>query len=380
MLNFIIIVSVVILYFLSLINTPESLGVNVFISIGLIIVSTLLYFKWMPLVKNANPCVPGNVVNFLKIMAFVVLQLWTIRCATKCTPMVGALLLGLSVYLWINALPIFIDAVDNGISSGLRFYLKLFMAIGSAVVYFLYFWLKSINFHDRPFSDYEIWFAVTVLVFVLGYMSDRAFSQLFYSIGLIVLVCTLSFDSKWVPMADRAADELLCKLIFSIIVQLVAVYWVSRNYPLLGAFVFGLSLCGWMNVAPVEHVDSDPAGAGMASGFRIIVHIILSSLFSVVYLLLLKYVKSNVVPLICTALLGIYSIYVLRADIGICRSRDAKYEAERQMSKESNVLMHNKKQKHKSSKSTYYTSRKNNDNSKYINMQEDCDSSVDLNS
>lgn len=371
MLNFIIVVSVIILFFLSLMNTPgESPYVSAFIAVGYIILSTVLYFKWMPLVENANPCVPGKCTNFLKIMAFVALQLWTINCATKCSPMAGALLLGVSVFLWISALPIFNDAVDNGISSDLRFYLKLFVAIGSAVIFFLRFWLESIDFYDRPFSVYEIWFAVAILLFVLGYMSDRTFSPLFYSIGLIVLVWTLSFGTDWVPMADRSPNEYIYKLIFSIIVQLVAIYWVSRNYPLLGALVLGLSLCGWMNVAPFEHVDSDPAGAGMASGFRVIVHIILSTIFSVVFLLLLKFIKSNVVLPICMALFAIYSIYVLVADIGISRSKRIERESElRQMGNHDSSLdkgfspAHKKKGKQKSLKLTRYTYKKYKDHS-----------------
>ena len=365
MLNIILIVAVVILFLIYWMNYPtlsretpykSALYVNAFVSIGLIAVSTVLYFKWMPLLENANPCVSGNGDNFLKIVALVVVQLWTISCVAKNSPMAAALLLGLSLFLWISALPIFNDSVDNGISSGLRLSLKLFVAIGSAVVFFLATWLISIDCGERPFSAYQLWFAVAALLFVLGYMSDRAWPPLFYSIGLIIVVWTLSFGSDWVPMADRFPDEYLYKLILSIIVQLAAIYWVSKHYPLLGALIFGLSLCGWMNVAPVEHVDSDPAGAGMARGFLMIAHIFLSAIFSIVFLLLLKFVKSNAVLPICVALLGIYMIHVLHADIGICRSRDAEMEALRRQMESSNssyVPTQKKQEENESSESTY---------------------------
>ena len=327
--NFILIVAVVILLLASWLNHPASFYFNLFISIGLIGVSTVLYFKWMPLVGNANPCVSGNVLNFLKMMVLVVFQVWTLHAVSKCSSIGAALLLGLCVYLWMNALPIFQDSVDNGLSTTFRHSLKLGVAMAWAVLFFLSLWLKSFDFHDKPFSAYLLGFAVAIVLFVMGYMCDRSWSSLFYSIGFVVLVAVMTFN--WVPMSGWLCphgpknNAIICKLILSVIVQLVALYWVSRNYPLLGALIFCLSLFGWRQVAPFEHVDSDPAGGGMAAGFRMMMNFFLSFLFSVIFLLLIKYVKSNAVLPICMVL---FVCYVLFAAIGDYRSRAAK-EAER---------------------------------------------------
>lgn len=139
----------------------------------------------------------------------------------------------------------------------------------------------------------------------LGYWIENSFSSLFYSLSLFGLSVLLTLvwvgDAQHIFPSNPRNKIVLTKLIVSALIQLVAIYYTSIEYPFIGSLTFGISLWGWLDQMPHCSYGNDPAGAAMESAFRSLFQIFGSVLATVIYFFILLYTtKETYMPVYIT--------------------------------------------------------------------------------
>ena len=153
---------------------------------------------------------------------------------------------------------------------------------------------------------------VAVSLFVVGHMIDNPWLSFFCSVGLIAVAWVTS--QNYLPLEEDVNPgnpengTIFWKLILTAVIQLLAIYFTSKGYPFLGALALGFCLYGWMDVEPYISPNSDPAGNGMAAGFSYIFKVITSILMALIFFLVVKFSKSDIVLMICMVMLSLYLI------------------------------------------------------------------------
>lgn len=113
-------------------------------SLGLAAVVVLLYLNWVPLaswvgvVKYADS--PSNGVILCKLIVALLVQLGTIYYSSKSGfPIIGAAVLGLSAFGWMQEEAIIYDSdpAGNGMARGFGFMIDIFLSVVLALIFFL---------------------------------------------------------------------------------------------------------------------------------------------------------------------------------------------------------------------------------------------------
>ncbi|MBR5973532.1 MAG: CvpA family protein [Paludibacteraceae bacterium] len=174
--------------------------------------------------------------------------------------------------------------------------------------------------------------AIAIIFFVIGFMIHNTWSSLFYSLGLIVVAAVASYN--WVPLVEYVGpcqpenNSTFWKLVLTIILQLVAIYYASREYPILGAIALGFFVWGWLYVEPISH-DGDAAGNGMAAGFSAIAYVVIALFLSILFYAIVKLSHRHEVLVICVTLLALFFVYnaLLSNYYNRTSGKDAEYTA-----------------------------------------------------
>ncbi len=173
--------------------------------------------------------------------------------------------------------------------------------------------------------------AIAIILFVIGFMIHNTWSSLFYSLGLIVVAAVASYN--WVPLVEYVGPCLpdnkstFWKMILTIILQLVAIYYTSREYPFLGAIAIGFCIWGWLYVEPISH-DGDAAGNGMAAGFSAIAYVVIALFVSILFYAIVKLAHRHEVLIACTILLAFFFMFNALGNYYSRKSgKDAEYTA-----------------------------------------------------
>ena len=103
----------------------------------------------------------------------------------------------------------------------------------------------------------------------------------------------------------------ICLLIAAVL--LVGIYYFSSWLPSVGSLIFGLSLVIMLAAFHLDDSESDPAGAGMADGFKTMYDILISIVLTIVYYILLKNGDRDTVLNYCMILTSVgFLIAILR--------------------------------------------------------------------
>jgi len=174
--------------------------------------------------------------------------------------------------------------------------------------------------------------AIAIIFFVIGFMIHNTWSSLFYSLGLIVVAAVASYN--WVSLVEYVGpcrpenNSTFWKLVLTIILQLVAIYYASREYPILGAIALGFFVWGWLYVEPISH-DGDAAGNGMAAAFSSVVNVGAALFMSILFYAIVKLSHRHEVLVICVTLLALFFVYnaLLSNYYSRTSGKDAEYTA-----------------------------------------------------
>lgn len=95
----------------------------------------------------------------------------------------------------------------------------------------------------------------------------------------------------------------ICLLLASVL--LAGIYYFSSWLPSVGALIFALSIVIILSAFHLDTSGSDPAGAGMAAGFKTLIDIVISIIVTIVYYILLKNGDRETVLNYCTILTAV---------------------------------------------------------------------------
>lgn len=173
--------------------------------------------------------------------------------------------------------------------------------------------------------------AIAIILFVIGFMIHNTWTSFFYSFALIVVAAVASYN--WVPLVEYvgpcrpANNSTFWKLVLTIILQLVAIYYASREYPILGAIALVFFVWGWLYVEPISH-DGDAAGNGMAAGFSSVVNVGIALFVSILFYAIVKLAHRHEVLIACTILLAFFFMFNALGNYYSRKSgKDAEYTA-----------------------------------------------------
>lgn len=154
--------------------------------------------------------------------------------------------------------------------------------------------------------------AIALILFVIGFTIHNTWSSFFCSLGIIVVAAVASYN--WVPLVEDvgpchpANNSIFWKIVLTIILQLAAIYFTSREYPFLGAVVLGFCIWGWLYYEPISH-DGDAAGNGMAAGFSAIAYVVIALFLSILFYAIVKLSHRHEVLLACMSLIALFFVY-----------------------------------------------------------------------
>ncbi len=168
------------------------------------------------------------------------------------------------------------------------------------------------DFKEKSMLNIILLLVVAVTLCVVGHRIDNPWLSFFCSVGLIAVAWVTS--SNYLPLEEEVGPgnpenrAIFWKLILTAVIQLLAIYFTSKGFPFLGALMLGFCLYGWMDAEPYISPNSDAAGNGMAAGFSVIFKVIASILMALIFFLLVKLTKSEIVLMICMVMLSLYLI------------------------------------------------------------------------
>ena len=154
--------------------------------------------------------------------------------------------------------------------------------------------------------------AIALIMFVIGFTILNTWSSFFCSLGIIAVAAVASYN--WVPLVEDvgpchpANNSIFWKIVLTIILQLAAIYFTSREYPFLGAVVLGFCIWGWLYYEPISH-DGDAAGNGMAAGFSAIAYVVIALFLSILFYAIVKLSHRHEVLLACMSLIALFFVY-----------------------------------------------------------------------
>lgn len=159
--------------------------------------------------------------------------------------------------------------------------------------------------------------AIAAILFVIGVVVGNyvkmSLANYVYSFSLMACVAFLNIN--WVPEAEDVEPfnklsenvKIFCKLLFAVVFQLCAIYFISNTMLFFGAVILGWSIYVWSEVSPAIY-NGDAAGNGMARGFGVIIDIAKSIIFALVYFLVCCFVESEISLMCCR---GVFAFYLL---------------------------------------------------------------------
>lgn len=168
------------------------------------------------------------------------------------------------------------------------------------------------DFKEKSMLNIILLLVVAAILFAVGLRIEKPWLSFICSVVLITVAGVASYN--YLPLEEEVGPgnpengTIFWKLILTAVIQLLAIYFTSKGYPFLGALVLGFCLYGWMDVEPYISPNSDPAGNGMAAGFSYIFKVITSILMALIFFLVVKFSKSDIVLMICMVMLSLYLI------------------------------------------------------------------------
>ena len=131
--------------------------------------------------------------------------------------------------------------------------------------------------------------------------------------GIFLAFVGIILKVLYKPVRKVADLFLTLFFMFMLFVQLSAVYFTAQKAPFVAAIGIIFFLQYWFNFAPF-YPNSDPAGNGMARGFRAFFHMVASIILGLVSFLLIRFVNLNggkqglYIVLGVAALIGLWNI------------------------------------------------------------------------
>lgn len=168
------------------------------------------------------------------------------------------------------------------------------------------------DFKEKSMLNIILLLVVAAILFAVGLRIEKPWLSFICSVVLITVAGVASYN--YLPLEEEVGPgnpengAIFWKLILTAVIQLLAIYFTSKGYPFLGALALGFCLYGWMDVEPYISPNSDPAGNGMAAGFSDIFKVITSILMALIFFLVVKFSKSDIVLMICMVMLSLYLI------------------------------------------------------------------------